>query len=106
VALAAKFNISPGRWKHFWPVVIVLTERSGKMNRMRFAHQNYVEKSLHASQRLIAHFESLFSLKRLSGKLQRPPGRIEGRGLTRKPLIKAVEGVFSDRDCTWTLFGG
>jgi hypothetical protein len=64
VALAAKFNISPGRWKHFWPVVIVLTERSGKMNRMRFAHQNYVEKSLHASQRLIAHFESLFSLKK------------------------------------------
>jgi hypothetical protein len=26
-ALAAKFNISPGRWHHFWPVAIVPTER-------------------------------------------------------------------------------
>jgi hypothetical protein len=26
-ALAAKFNISPGRWQHFWPVAIVPIER-------------------------------------------------------------------------------
>jgi hypothetical protein len=26
-ASAAKFNISTGRWQHFWPVAIVLTKR-------------------------------------------------------------------------------